>query len=373
MVIINERKGKFLNYFTPLMVVGVGGILLDLISVISTIIIIFISPAFTLDLFITNLLVLLISQIIGIFIVYYVFIPLFKAKNIEFHKPTILNSIRTIILICGTFSAIVITNLLLVYIIRSLNLNPQTGYSDILLNPGHLANPLNILIYYLPLTVGAPIYEELVYRRLLIPLLENRGMKPLTAITSSSFLFAIAHLPSDLLNGNLSGGIIHITAVFMIGFSLGLIYILTRNILFPIIIHGVINFISFSEPLIILTGSSTLTLTYNIMYWTIFIAGIGVLFYGLWQFFKKQTVEWVEIVRKKTPKNSFLGLLGFKSMGIVIIFIPVILDLIYVGLGIAAYNIILYFIMITISYGAILILYSWLGTRTTYESDVNLI
>ncbi len=290
----------------------------------------------------------------------------------EFHKPTILNTIRTIVLICGTFSAIVVVNLLLVYIIRFLNLNPQTGYSDILLNPGHLTNPLNILIYYLPLTVGAPIYEELVYRRLLIPLLENRGMKPLTAITSSSLLFAIAHLPADLINGNLAGGIVHITAVFLIGFSLGLIYILTRNILFPIIIHGMLNFISFSEPLIIITGNSTLALSYNIIYWIIFIAGIGVLFYGLWQFFKKQTVEWVVILRKNTPKTSFLGVLGFKYIGIFIIFIPLILDLLYVGLGIAAYNIILYFIIILISHGAILILYSWLGTRTRYESEVNL-
>ncbi|MDX1797236.1 MAG: type II CAAX endopeptidase family protein [Candidatus Lokiarchaeia archaeon] len=373
MVIINERNGKFLNYFTPLMVIGIGGILLESISLICTLIIVLIGPAFPLDLVITNLLVLLISQIIGIFIVYFVFIPLFKAKKVQYHKPTILNAIRTIVLICGTFSAIVIINLLLVYIIGIFNLNPQSGYSDILLTPGHLANPLNILIYYLPLTVGAPIYEELVYRRLLIPLLENRGMKPLTAITSSSLLFAIAHLPADLLNGNLSGGVIHITAVFLIGFSLGLIYILTRNVLYPIIIHGVLNFISFSGPLIIIAGNSTLALSYSITYWTIFIAGLGVLFYGLWQFFKKQTVEWVVIVRKKNPKNSLLGLFGFKSMGIIIIIIPVILELTFVGLGIAAYNIILYLIVIIISLSAILILYSWLGTRTRYESDVNLI
>lgn len=370
MVIIKEKNGKFLNFFKPLMVIGVGGMLLNFLSILISLIILLLGPSFSLDIIITNLIILLLAQIIGIFIVYFVIIPLFKAKSVEYHKLNFFNFLRTLLLICGTFTVIVSINLILYYLISVFHIVPQSGYSNILLNSGHLANPLNILIYYLPLTVGAPIYEELVYRRLLIPLLEKRGMQPFTAILSSSVLFAIAHLPSDLVNGNLAGGILHIIVVFFIGISLGLIYVVTRNVIFPIIIHGVLNFISFSSPIIILLGNNGLALIYNFIYWTIFIAGFGVLFYGLWQFFRKKEVEWVVFVRKKSSNKVLLGLIGFIIMGIVIVFIPLMLDFASISSGLVAYNVLLYFIIITISYAIFLIVFSWLGTRTRYESNI---
>ena len=313
------------------------------------------------------------SQFIGIFIVYYVFIPLFKAKNSEFHPITILNSVKTILLISGTFTLIVSINFILFYIFRVFKLSPQSGYTNILLSPEHLTNPLNILIYYLPLTIGAPVYEELVYRRLLVPLLEQRGMNPLTAILSSSLLFALAHLPDDLLSGNLTGTIMHLSAVFLMGVSLGLIYVLTRNVFFSIIIHGILNFISFSGPLVTVIANSTLTLTYDIIYWTIYIVGFGVLLYGLWQFFRKRDVEWVVLVREKKTKPVLNGFSGFIIIGLVCIFIPLIIQLIIVSLEIAVYNVSLYFIILIISFGVAVILFLWLGTRTRYESKKILI
>ncbi len=372
MVIIKEENGKFLNFFKPLMVIGTGGLLLDVLSLIISLVIVLIGPSFPLDLVITNLVILLISQIIGIFLIYYIFIPVFKSKTVEFHKLTISNSIRTILLICATFTIVVSTNLALFYLISLFNLNPLSGYTGIMLNPGHLTNPLNIFIYYLPLTVGAPIYEELVYRRILIPQLEKRGMRPLTAIISSSLLFAIAHLPGDLAGGNLSGGILHVVAVFLMGCSMGLIYVLTRNILFPIVIHGVLNFISFTGPLIVLIGNSAVTLSYNVIYWAIFIVGIGVILYGLWQIFKKHTAEWIEIIRKKTPNKTLFGFLGFIIIGIMIVFIPWMLELVFVSMGLLAFNVLLYFVIIIISSAMIIILFAWLGTKTRIESTDNL-
>ena len=140
----------------------------------------------------------------------YLVIPLFKARDIEYHPLNLLNSVRTIFLICVTFTIVFTFNFILVHIFRVFDVIPQSGYNDVLLNSEHLSNPINILMFYLPLTIGAPVYEELVYRRLLIPLLEKRGMTPLIAMLSSSLLFAIAHLPGDLVNGNLPGGIMHI-------------------------------------------------------------------------------------------------------------------------------------------------------------------
>lgn len=371
--IIEEKKGKFLNFFTASMVVGIGGLLLSFLTFLISFIMLFTDFYVFFDYVVINLLFLFFAQFIGIFIVYYVFIPLFKVKDSEFHPITILNSVRTVLLIGGTFTLIVSLNLILLYIFRLFNLGPQSAYTNIILSPEHLTNPLNVLIYYLPLTIGAPIYEELVYRRLLVPLLERRGMNPLTAILSSSLLFALAHLPEDLIGGNLTGIIMHITAVFLIGFSSGLIYILTRNVLYSIIIHGILNFISFSGALVSIIANSTLTLTYDFIYWTIFILGFGVLFYVLWQIFRKREVEWIILVRKKNTKPILYGFSGLIIIGLVSIFIPSIIQYIIVSLEIAAYNVFLYFIILIISYGITVTLFLWFGTRTRYESENNII
>jgi len=373
MVIIGEKSGKFLNFFTVSMVVGLGGLLLSFLSNLISIIIVFNLFYLPFDFVITNLLILFLSQFIGIFIVYFLLIPLFKAKNVEYRPITALNSLRTIILICGTFTVIISSIFTLFYIFSVFNLNPLSVYGNVLLRPEHLANPLNILIYYLPLTFGASIYEELIYRRLIIPLLEQRGMKPLVAVLTSSLIFAIAHIPNDIVSGSLSGGIMHIWSVFLIGFSCGLIYILTRNILYPIIIHGVLNFISFSVPLFALTGNSLLILSYDISFWTIFITGIVVLIYGLWQFFRKRNVEWVVLVRERNTESLLNGFTGFIIIATISTFIPILIEFIVVRLEIAVYNVFLYFFILIISYGVAIILFSWLGTRTRYELKNNLI
>jgi membrane protease YdiL (CAAX protease family) len=250
---------------------------------------------------------------------------------------------------------------------------PQSGYTNTLLNAGHLANPLNILIYFLPLTIGASVYEELIYRRLLIPLLEQRGMSPSPAILSSSLLFALAHLPDDLISANPTGTIMHISAVFFIGISLGLIYVITRNVLYSMLLHGILNFISFSGPLVNLIANSTLTLTYNIVYWAIFIVGIGILIFGLWQYLRRQDAEWVILIRERQTNPILFGSIGFLVIGTVSIFVPSLIQTVVVNLEIAVYSVLLYFIVLIICYGAVLILFLWLGTRTRYDEKNNLI
>ncbi|UCC19528.1 MAG: CPBP family intramembrane metalloprotease [Promethearchaeota archaeon] len=368
MVLIKEKNGKFLNFFTASIVVSVGGLLLNFLLILISSIIVVAEIHLPFDYVISNLLIVFLSQLIGTFVVYFILIPLFKVKNSEFRQVNLFNSLRTVLLICGTFTLISSISFVLVYIFGLFNLIPQSGYTNVLLNIGHLANPLNILIYYLPLTIGAAVYEELVYRRLLIPLLEQRGMSPSPAILFSSLLFALAHLPNDLIAANLTGTIIHISAVFFIGISLGLIYVITRNVLYSMVIHAFLNFISFSGPLVILVANSTLTLIYNITYWTILIVGVGILIFGLWQFLRKPNAEWVILVKERQTNPILYGTFGFLIMGIIGIFIPFIIQNIIIGLEIAVYSVLLYFLVLIICFGAFLVLFLWLGNRAMYES-----
>jgi membrane protease YdiL (CAAX protease family) len=196
--------------------------------------------------------------------------------------------------------------------------------------------------------------------------MEERGTSPLVAVITSSFIFSIGHLPGDLVNGNLSGGIIHVWGVFLIGMSLGLIYVLTRNLIYPIIIHGILNFISFSGPLVTILGDNLLILSFNIIILIICIIGVGVLLFGLWQLLRKRTAEWVILLREKTHNQIKHGILGFLIIGIVSVFIPLIIQ--FTLSNIAAYNILLYFIASVGSYGIIIVLFLWLATRATFES-----
>ncbi|MFX1568631.1 MAG: hypothetical protein ACFFCV_09705, partial [Promethearchaeota archaeon] len=63
MVIIKERNGKFLNFFTSSMVVGFGGLLLIFMITVISFIIIFSGFSLPFDYVITNLLIAFISQV----------------------------------------------------------------------------------------------------------------------------------------------------------------------------------------------------------------------------------------------------------------------------------------------------------------------
>jgi membrane protease YdiL (CAAX protease family) len=294
---------------------------------------------------------------------------MFKARDSEHHRLNGLNSIRTILLLSMTITIVFASNFILVQIFRIFDVIPKSGYNNILLNPGHLNNPLNILIFYLPITIGAPFYEELVYRRLLIPLFEERGMTPIVAVVTSSFIFAIAHLPGDLVNGNLPGGVIHVWNVFLIGMSVGLIYVLTRNIIYPIIIHGVLNFISFSGPIVLLMGNNLMNLIYYIAYLFILSLGVGVFLFSLWQYFRNRDTEWIELIKKKNHNNIKYGILTFSIIGTTGAFLPLIIRVILLELAI--YDVLQYTLISICCFGSLIILFLWLGTKTTYDSIGN--
>ncbi|NJO85895.1 MAG: CPBP family intramembrane metalloprotease [Synechococcaceae cyanobacterium RM1_1_27] len=112
--------------------------------------------------------------------------------------------------------------------------------SQILLPAGGGGNPLLPLllqsqgwgprfIFFLVVSICAPVFEEILFRGFVLPSLSQRI--PMTgAVLSTAVLFAAAHLSlSDLLP---------LTAL---GLVLGVIYSRTRNLLAPILLHSLWN------------------------------------------------------------------------------------------------------------------------------------
>ena len=126
---------------------------------------------------------------------------------------------------------------------------PESSYESITLVPENLTI-INIVLLFLLLSVLAPIFEELVFRRLLIPMLEG-GYGTFGALIISAIIFGLIHTDNDLINGNTLFAFFHLINAVILGLGIGFVYILTRNIIYPILFHGFNNFLPFITQLIL--------------------------------------------------------------------------------------------------------------------------
>jgi len=276
---IYESKNEFLTFLTPAFVSFGAVLILGVLQVYISIPLIgvlvkleeFSNPLYEP---VWSLILLFLSQIVGSVIIL-LGIRWLKVKNVKHGYINRYASISTVFLTSLTWSIIIISAIMITILIEFYQLEaPVTGLY-VLLIPEEILSPITILIFFAPLVIGAPLFEELVYRRLLIPLLEERGMTSEGAVMASSIFFTLLHVPADLIQGNITGTVLHISSVVIIGFAVGISYIRTRNVIYPIFIHGVINGIS-AVPTVLIEGSDLATL-YEIFYLLIIVA-IGLLY-----------------------------------------------------------------------------------------------
>lgn len=97
-----------------------------------------------------------------------------------------------------------------------------------------------VLVIGIPLTLlGTAVGEEFLYRNGVQKYLAER-FAPATAIVITSFFFAVAHLPALTAAAPLDL-MASIALIFALALILGLAYERTRNVIVPIVIHGVYN------------------------------------------------------------------------------------------------------------------------------------
>ncbi|MFW9854667.1 MAG: lysostaphin resistance A-like protein [Candidatus Thorarchaeota archaeon] len=142
--------------------------------------------------------------------------------------------------------------------------------------------PPYIVLYIVVIVIGAAIAEELIFRRTLIPFLERRGFGTFWILILSSMLFASIHTPIDLFQNSLHYAALNFASIFASGVAFGYIYIRTRNVLYPIVLHGISNgFLALSTLAIQSNDRFIITLA---GYWLLigilvgFLVFVGVLF-----------------------------------------------------------------------------------------------
>ncbi len=118
---------------------------------------------------------------------------------------------------------------LLVSLINQQIWQGQGGSNPLLYLAVQAQDKVALLIFFVTAAIAAPLFEEIMFRGFLLPSL-TRYLSVSTSIVISGFIFAIAHLSLS-----------EVLPLTVLGIILGTVYTRSRNILAPMLLHGLWN------------------------------------------------------------------------------------------------------------------------------------
>ncbi len=326
----NHKKGSiWLNFSTPAIIAAFYLSLQFLIEFPVAFLIHLLQ--LPIDIVISRILVLLISQAICTAIFIFFIIPFLNIRDVEFNSIDYTGFFKFLTIFCLFWTILILITLGLSVISKLFDNEVEIFKNTIFLSKDHFGNPFSIILWLIAGTLGIAIFMEYLYRRTLIPLLEKRGMSPFFAVLTSSLGFALVNIlfnlgfqitileGSNLLNIYLSrydlqNSLFYSLNLFMTTFALGLAcgisYILTRNIIFSVIIHclGIL-------PYYLIELFYNNILINSLIILLIIVMNISGLFIGLYilytSFNLSSQTEWITILKKKSSTDINRGLAGF--------------------------------------------------------------
>jgi membrane protease YdiL (CAAX protease family) len=319
MLLIHEKDEHILNFFTPIIIIFMCLLLAAFLSLPIEYLLLNQSfiPTSEGDP-VLNLIILSLRNFISVFIIWKWIIPFFKISDTEYLPTDSRKTFKTIIIATLAYTLTTISTIIMLGLFNLFKLDePETSYGQLVFTEHHI-NPINIILLFVAVSIAAPLFEELVFRRILIPLLEDRGVSPFSAAIISALAFSLTHVPNDLLYGNLTNAVRHFLAVFILGIIFGVSYVYTRNVIYPILIHGIVNGVSFLPS--IAKHNDTILVLWAITILLVLFIGLISWIYVIRKFFKHPNAEFVRIIKKRSLINIFPGL-----WGLLIIFLGLIL------------------------------------------------
>lgn len=173
----------------------------------------------------------IIQMILALLIMYI----LNKTKNIQFNLKPIKNNkgIKYTIIFIIIISIYVILSYLIGY-----KFNSITPYQYEL----SVINIIGTLAFQLFISGTS---EEILFRALPISILKRTidGNKNKFIMITTSILFSIAHISWTISSMSISFSIFQLVYAFILGLAYGFTYIKSKSIIYPIIMHGMSNFL----------------------------------------------------------------------------------------------------------------------------------
>ncbi len=323
---IVEIENSYLNFFTSAVCIAAGLFLYSLIawplSLLEWVFYIFkINVNFKLmPLILQNL-----SGALVCVVVYFVFIPRLKVLDADYKKA----SGVSLFIVLLVFWTVIFFRILLTTTFEVFNVKIEAPFPGFLKSYDQLRNPLFLSFLLMYQLFISPLFTELVYRRTVIPLLEDRGLSPLHAVILSGLGFCFLYLPTYLQTSNPFNSLYWFISTFLFGFATGIIYILTRNILFPILYAAFYHAYRLTDTLGSYFGNELLLTIQNLANYVTLLAGLVVIPYVILKLIVlKSPANWVNILKMRSVANIKRGVAGFFSIslgltGIQLLMIPI--------------------------------------------------
>ena len=299
------------------------------------ILLIFVLP-FSIEIFLARMLVVFLSSILGVLFIYFILIRLLRLNTPENSKtpqlPPLKNLKWTFIIFSLLWMSISIITIILNGLSSIFNVNLPLFSSFDFLPVNDVNNVFMILFWLLSSTVIFASLKEVWYRRTLLPLLEQHGISTSLSLLSISIFYGLLNtllevglevriLQTELISlvtmHDLGTTIVNSLHIFIFGFSLslacGIIYIITRNILYSIIIHSLTNLLILLTYLIPILNIPILMLVFLIGMIILISGGLFIILNSLIHEFPSlpSYKEWKEISPKFLKNQVNKKFIGF--------------------------------------------------------------
>jgi len=128
---------------------------------------------------------------------------------------------------------IIVPFVLLVSLLMNLIIGNQNGSNPLLEIVLNNSNNFAFILLFLTTTLLAPLFEEIIFRGVLLPIL-SRDFGIILGITTSAFIFALAHL-----------SIGEMPPLFVLGIGLGITRLISGRLISSVIMHSLWNGLTF--------------------------------------------------------------------------------------------------------------------------------
>jgi membrane protease YdiL (CAAX protease family) len=359
-VTIAEIENSFLNFFTPALIVALGFFLLNLIGFPLSFFNWFILEMDLLaDLNLLNVSFAIFSNFVVFLFTYLVFIPRLKLEDSTYEKP----NFGKLIVVPIIFSIAIFFRILLTFSFETSGVKIYYVTPWFLTSYSLLFDPNFLYLFLVYELVTIPLFTEIVYRRMVIPLLEDRGLSPIFAVILSSLGFCFLELPYFISTTNYLGTLFWFISTFIYGFATGMVYILTRNVLFSILYASLYHVYRMIDFLGVIQKNELLLLIRDLIHLAVLLGGLLLLLYITLIIFRKEsTAKWIKIIKIKSVPNIKRGIIGFFVISLILLGIQILADTLIAHLTQYPLSFVFYSIFYLIAFS----IPFWLSITTEY-------
>ncbi|MFX1513261.1 MAG: type II CAAX prenyl endopeptidase Rce1 family protein [Promethearchaeota archaeon] len=308
-LLIVEIENSYLNFFTPAAIVAIGHFLPNLtgwtLGVIEWLIDHY---NVEVDILLTNAIIMNLSLLLACLVILLIFIPRLRVQDVDYKAV----SVNGLFIVIPLFCFATVFRLLLIDLLKVFDKKIEYESPWFFICFKELDEPFLLLLFFLHASVTSNLFAELLFRRTIIPLMEDRGLSPFHAVILSSVGFSFLNLPNLLLHPNNPTHLFLLISYVFFGVCAGTIYILTRNILFPFIFHAFYFLHFYTNGLGIALDNEVFSEIYDLLNILAAVASLLIAIFLIWGvFYKKTSRDWINIIKKHSVPNIQRGIIGF--------------------------------------------------------------